>query len=44
LYDAGGDMICAPDGGLTGKGDGKCPDFLSIRKNEALVWKDTRTR
>jgi hypothetical protein len=44
LYDAGGNMICAPDGGLTGKGDGKCPDFLSSRKNEALVWKDTRTR
>ncbi len=44
LYDANGNIICAPDGGLTGKGDGKCPDFFSQRTNEQLIWMDTRTR
>jgi hypothetical protein len=44
LYDAYGNIICAPDGGLTGKGDGKCTDFFSQRANEQLIWMDTRTR
>jgi hypothetical protein len=44
LYDSSGNVICAPDGGLTGKGDGKCPDFFSQRANEQVVWKDPRTR
>jgi hypothetical protein len=44
LFDASGNVICAPDGGLTGKGDGQCPDFSSQRTNEQLVWKDSRTR
>jgi hypothetical protein len=44
LYDANGDLICAPDGGLTGKGDGKCTDFFQERKNEKLIWNDPRTR
>lgn len=44
LYDKTGLFICAPDGGFSGAGDGKCPDFFSERKNEKLIWKDTRTR
>jgi hypothetical protein len=44
LYDSGGSVICAPDGGFNGTGDGKCPDFYSQRSNEQLVWKDSRTR
>ncbi len=44
LYDTSGSVICAPDGGFTGKGDGKCPDFLSKRTNEQLVWKDSRSQ
>ncbi len=44
LYDADGNVICAPDGGLTGTGDGKCADFRSKRTQETLVWKDSRTR
>lgn len=44
LMDATGSVICAPDGGLTGKGDGKCPDFFTKRSNEHLIWKDSRTR
>ncbi len=44
LFDTSGNVLCAPDGGLTGKGDGKCSDFSSTRTNEQLVWKDSRTR
>ena len=44
LYNASGDLICAPDGGFTGKGDGRCPDFFSLRTDETLIWKDPRTR
>ncbi|MGA9396985.1 MAG: hypothetical protein WBV22_01890 [Anaerolineaceae bacterium] len=44
LYDVKGDDICAPDGGLTGRGDGNCADFFTDRSDEILVWKDTRTR
>jgi len=28
LYDKNGKLICHPSGGITGKGDGKCTDFL----------------
>lgn len=44
LFDKNGKAICAPDGGFSGRGDGRCPDFFAERKNEKLVWKDTRTR
>lgn len=44
LYDAGGKVLCAPDGGFSGTGDGRCADFNSERKNEKLVWRDPRTR
>lgn len=44
LYDADGNVVCAPDGGFSGSGDGRCPDFFNARTDEELVWKDTRTR
>ena len=44
LYDADGAVICAPDGGITGRGDGKCPDFFQSRTNEKLFWEDSRTQ
>jgi len=44
LYDADETYICAPDGGIDGRGDGRCPNFHSERTNERLVWKDFRTR
>jgi hypothetical protein len=44
LYDANGNVVCAPDGGLTGGGDGKCKDFSSRRTQEQLIWKDSRQR
>ena len=43
LYDAEGQIICHPDGGLAGKGDGRCPDFISQRTNEKIIWRDLRT-
>ncbi len=44
LYDAQGTILCAPDGGFTGKGDGKCSDFFSNRSGEQLIWQDSRTK
>jgi hypothetical protein len=44
LYDANGNVICAPDGGFSGQGDGRCTDFFQLRKNEKLIWQDSRTR
>ena len=38
LYDAEGHQICWPDGGFTGSGDGRCPDFASARTNGVRVW------
>ncbi len=31
-----------PDGGITGKGDGKLADFNAEKKDEKLVWEDKR--
>lgn len=42
LFDNDCKQICSPDGGLTGAGDGKCPDFFSNRKSEKLIWQDDR--
>lgn len=44
LYDAKGEVMCAPDGGMTGRGDGRCADFYQQRSDESLVWSDSRTR
>jgi len=43
LFNAEGILLCAPDGGLTGHGDGACSDFFALRKNVGLVWQDART-
>jgi len=42
LYSENGNVICAPDGGITGKGDGRCPDFFEARENCEVIWKDAR--
>ena len=42
LYDATGRVLCHPDGGFTGRGDGKCADYIDMRESEVLVWKDAR--
>ncbi len=38
VYDDKCNFLGAPDGGFTGKGDGKIPDFFTEAKNEKLVW------
>ncbi|NQX30258.1 hypothetical protein HQN85_00860 [Pedobacter boryungensis] len=42
LYDKDCNLICSPDGGFTGKGNGKCKDFFEKRTKEKLIWKDDR--
>ena len=42
LYDPRGRVLCNPDGGLTGRGDGKCTDFDKKKTKETLVWQDPR--
>ena len=39
VYDAKCNLLGSPDGGFTGKGDGKIPDFFAIAKGEKLIWK-----
>ena len=39
VYDDQCNLIGAPDGGFTGKGDGKLPDFHQAATNEKLIWK-----
>lgn len=39
LYDESCKKICAPSGGFTGGGDGKCPDFDSTAKQVKTIWK-----
>lgn len=43
LYDAAGAIICHPDGGLSGSGDGRCSGFFAQRTNEKVVWRDPRS-
>ena len=44
LHDSNGTIICYPDGGIGGGGDGRCQNFFQERKNEVLIWRDARTR
>lgn len=42
LYDAKGQYLCAPSGGFTGQGDGKCTDWRAALKagesNARRIW------
>lgn len=38
VYDAACNYLGAPDGGFTGKGDGKIPDFFTAAREEKIVW------
>lgn len=44
LYDVNGKVLCNPDGGLTGAGDGQCTDFHDTRKDKVIIWQDNRKR
>jgi len=43
LYDENCNLLCLPDGGITGSGDGQCSDFFNTRINEELIWEDNRS-
>jgi hypothetical protein len=43
LFNENGNLVCNPDGGITGGGDGGCIDFFDNRSDEKLIWKDKRT-
>lgn len=42
VFDEKCEYICAPSGGSTGKGDGKCADFSTKAQYVRLIWKDDR--
>lgn len=42
LYDSNCTLICSPDGGFSGRGDGRCTDFADTKTHEVLIWEDDR--
>jgi len=42
VVDSNCNLLGHPDGGFTGKGDGKLPGFKDEAKDEKLIWKDDR--
>jgi hypothetical protein len=42
LYDECFNVLCAPSGGISGRGDGRCPDFYRQATGQKLVWRDPR--
>jgi hypothetical protein len=42
LYNDSCKIIAHPDGGFTGKGDRKAPNFQEEKTNEKLIWADPR--
>jgi hypothetical protein len=43
LYDEAGNRLCAPDGGFTGRGDGRCKLFNVGEAMSFTIWQDSRT-
>ena len=39
LIDARGALLCHPSGGITGRGDGKCPQALPAAAGRREVWR-----
>ena len=44
VWDEEGNVLCSPDGGITGEGDGRCPDFTRASTEKETVWADPRGR
>jgi len=38
LLDSACNILCHPDGGITGRGDGQCTDFFSNRTKAKVLW------
>ena len=36
------ELVCNPDGGENGLGDGQCPDFYQLASGGVIVWEDSR--
>jgi hypothetical protein len=43
VYRSDGAVMCQPDGGFAGTGDGRCPDFFAERRDERIIWRDPRS-
>lgn len=42
LYDGHCNFLCAPSGGFSGGGDGRCPDFFATATNPVEIWQNQR--
>jgi hypothetical protein len=42
VFGSDGAVMCHPDGGFAGTGDGRCPDFFAARRSERIIWRDPR--
>lgn len=42
LFDSSGHVVCRPDGGIMGRGDGRCPDFFALAERIRTVWSPFR--
>jgi hypothetical protein len=42
LYDSSCQVICHPDGGIHGQGDGLCADYYDERWDVQVIWEDPR--
>lgn len=42
VFDSVCNVLGYPDGGYTGKGDGKMPDFHNEATNGIVVWKEEK--
>src|SRR5437588_1251309 len=40
VYDGNCNYLGSPDGGITGKGDGKLPDFFANATDKKVVWQN----
>ena len=45
FYDDKCTLICSPDGGFSGSGDGRCGDIIkNISSLKVIIWEDSRKR
>ncbi|HRG07117.1 MAG TPA: hypothetical protein PLJ08_00960 [Cyclobacteriaceae bacterium] len=39
VYDSNCNLICHASGGITGNGDGRCPEFFDTATDGLMIWK-----
>ena len=42
VYNESGTILCAPSGGFTGAGDGRCTDFTTKKADCQIVWNSNK--